>query len=118
MKIYGLLPNKCNFSSSHISKIYATGFITMIVMLLININYYLDIIMLKKLSDSYNVGLYSVGVTFSNMFLLIPDAFKEVLFGDSTKKTFSKQTAYSSIKVAILISFIILVFFFSLGNLR
>jgi O-antigen/teichoic acid export membrane protein len=116
MKIYELLPNKCNFSFSHISKIYATGFITMIVMLLININYYLDIIMLKKLSDSYNVGLYSVGVTFSNMFLLIPDAFKEVLFGDSTKKTFSKQTAYSSIKVAILISFIILVFFFFVGK--
>ena len=37
------------------------------------------------MSASYYVGLYSVGVNFSNMFLLIPDSFKEVLFGDSTR---------------------------------
>lgn len=116
MIVYKMKFNDRYFEFNILFNIYKTGFITMLVMLLINVNYYIDVIMLKKLSDSYNVGLYSVGVTFSNMFLLIPDAFKEVLFGDSTKQNFSKQTAYSSIKISVFISAFILISFFFLGK--
>lgn len=96
--------------------IYKTGFITMIVMFLISINYSVDIVMLKHISTSYYTGLYSVGVTFSNMFLLIPDSFKEVLFGDSTKKDFNKNLAYNSIKISFVASFIILIGFIICGE--
>ena len=108
---------KCHdLSKGHLKKIYSMGFITMLVMLLISVNYHIDTIMLKTMSTSYYVGIYSVGVNFSNMFLLIPDAFKEVLFGDSTKKDFSTNIAFNSIKVSLAASIIILIGFVFLGK--
>lgn len=101
---------------SIVAKIYKTGIVTMIVILLISVNYSIDIIMLKKMATSFDVGIYSVAVTFSNMFLLIPDAFKEVIFGDSTDKKFSRKTAYNAIKVSFLLSVIILIGFIFLGK--
>lgn len=100
----------------YIKSIYKVGVITMIVTVLISVNYSIDTIMLKQMSSLYEVGIYSVGVTFSNMFLLIPDAFKEVLFGDSTRKNFKKSVAFSSIKISILISIAILIGFILLGK--
>ncbi len=88
----------------------------MIVMLLISINYSVDTIMLKRMSASYYVGLYSVGVNFSNMFLLIPDSFKEVLFGDSTRNSFSKRIAINAIKVSLTASVICLFGFIFFGK--
>lgn len=116
MKIYSMKPRLQKADFSELPAIYKTGLITMIVMLLITINYSVDTIMLKRMSTTYYVGLYSVGVTFSNMFLLIPDAFKEVLFGDSTQKTFNKSTAINSIKVSLAASLVILIGFLVFGK--
>lgn len=116
MHIYKMKPNIGKFTISEVTKIYKTGFITMIVMLLVSLNYSVDTIMLKKMSEPYYVGIYSVGASFSNIFLMIPDAFKDVLFGDSAKKNFSEKTAYSAIKVSLLISIIALAGFAFLGK--
>lgn len=116
MFIYKMKPKCHDLSKGHLKKIYSMGFITMLVMLLISVNYHIDTIMLKTMSTSYYVGIYSVGVNFSNMFLLIPDAFKEVLFGDSTKKDFSTNIAFNSIKVSLAASIIILIGFVFLGK--
>lgn len=117
MIIYQMKPSmkKCNFDL--LKAIYKMGFVTMLVMLLISLNYSVDTIMLKKLSTSYCVGIYSIGASLANIFLLIPDAFKEVLFGDSTKKDFSKSTAFSAIKVSLLISIVALIGFFVFGKM-
>ncbi|MDD6793802.1 MAG: oligosaccharide flippase family protein, partial [Clostridiaceae bacterium] len=80
MYSYKMSPRLENVSFNKLKKIYSIGLITMIVTLLISVNYSMDTIMLNHMTDNYNVGIYSVAVTFSNMFLLIPDAFKEVLF--------------------------------------
>lgn len=114
--VYKMPPKWERVSFSKLKKIYSVGILTMIVTLLISVNYSMDIIMLKHMTDNYNVGIYSVAVTFSNMFLLIPDAFKEVLFGDSTNKTFAKQTAFSAIKVSFMASSVILVGFVLFGK--
>lgn len=99
-----------------LKEIYKLGILTMIVTLLITINYSIDIIMLKNMTTDYSVGIYSVAVNFSNMFLLIPDAFKEVLFGDSTKKSFSYKIVFSAIKFSLLISLVILLGFLCIGK--
>lgn len=101
----------------YVKQIYSISIITMIVMVLISVNYSVDTLMLKNMSTSYEVGLYSVAVNFSNMFLLIPDSFKEVLFGDSTKKDFSKKTVIDSIAVSFAASLFILIGFVFLGKL-
>lgn len=116
IKYYKLEINFHEIKKQVAANIYKVGFVTMIVILLISINYSMDTIMLKKMTSSYEVGIYSVAVTFSNMFLLIPDAFKEVIFGDSTDKNFSKKTAYNAIKVSIALSVVILIAFFLLGK--
>lgn len=116
VKKYNMIPSVKNITRELLKSIYKTGVITMFVMLLITINYHIDTIMLKNMTSSYYVGIYSVGVTFSNMFLLIPDAFKEVLFGDSTKNDFAKKAAVNSIKVSILASIFILIGFIFLGK--
>lgn len=100
----------------YIKKVYKIGVATMIVTVLISVNYSIDTIMLKKMASLYEVGIYSVGVTFSNMFLLIPDAFKEVLFGDSTRTDFEKSVAFSSIKISVIMSGIILISFIVFGK--
>lgn len=78
----------------------------MVMLFLISINYSLDTIMLKNLSIAYSVGIYSVGVSLSNIFLIVSDAFKDVLFGESSRKDFNLKSVYEVLKVAIGISFI------------
>lgn len=113
---YKMAPRLEKISISKLKKIYSIGILTMIVTLLISVNYSIDTIMLKHMTNNYNVGIYSVAVTFSNMFLLIPDAFKEVLFGDSTDKNFSRKTAISAIRVSFITSGIILIGFVLFGK--
>lgn len=116
MKTYHLKPGYSMIGLKLVKQLYSVGIVTMIVMLLISINYSVDTIMLKRMSASYYVGLYSVGVNFSNMFLLIPDSFKEVLFGDSTRNNFSKKIAINAIKVSLTASVICLLGFIFFGK--
>lgn len=116
MKAYHLKPGHCTISPKVLKEIYSVGLLTMVVVLLISVNYSVDTIMLRHMTNNYQVGIYSVAVTFSNMFLLIPDAFKEVLLGDSTKKTFSKEAAFAPIKISVIISGFILIVFLFVGK--
>lgn len=116
IKSYKMRPHYEKVPIAKLKKVYSVGFLTMIVTLLISINYSMDTIMLKHMTNNYSVGIYSVAVTFSNIFLLIPDAFKEVLFGDSTNKDFSRKTTFSAIKVCFWALGVILVGFVALGR--
>lgn len=114
--LFKFRPDLRFIKANYLKQIYKVGLLTMVVMMLISINYSIDTIMLKNLSTTYEVGLYSVAVNFSNMFLLIPDSFKEVLFGDSTRKDFSKKTAINSIEVSFVASIVIFLGFIVLGR--
>ena len=113
---FNIKPNFNCIDRYILKDIYKNGFITMIVMLLTTINYTIDTVMLRQLASPYFLGLYSVAVTFSNMFLIIPDALKEVIFGDSTKKDFKKRLVYSSLKVSMFVAVVILVLFVFIGD--
>lgn len=114
--LYKMRPSFSVVSKKYLKDIYLKGFLTMIVMVLITANYSLDIIMLKNISTSIETGLYSVAVTFSNMMFIIPDALKEVLFGESTKKDFNKNYVIKAIKISIIIYFLIFLCFIIFGN--
>ncbi|MBD8958324.1 MAG: hypothetical protein EGQ83_07695 [Holdemanella biformis] len=104
--LYRLKPSVKCLNLITFRQIYHTGFITMILMLLVSLNYSVDTVMIRKMSTAYSTGIYSVGVNFSSMFLMIPDAFKDVLFGDASKKNFDSHLAYTAIKISIGISII------------
>ena len=101
--IYKFKPSLKGLNQRVIREIYKVGFVTMILMVLITLNYSIDTVMIRNMSSSYSTGIYSVGVNFASMFLMVPDAFKDVLFGDASNKKFDYHTTYSIIKVSVSI---------------
>lgn len=112
---YSIKPSYIKIKFTELIRIYKYCLITMIVMLLITINYRVDIVMIRHLSSSSEVGIYSVAVTLSNIFLVIPDAFKEVLFEKASNGE-HKQDAYASITASIVISGIMIIGFLLFGK--
>ena len=98
-----------------LAKIYKLGSISMLMFLMMTLNYHLDVIMLKKMADSYSVGLYSVGVTLANLLWLVPDAFKDVLFHKTAKEDSIKDIVLS-VKFNIVLDVIIIIGFIILGK--
>lgn len=85
------------------------GFFPMLTILLITMNYDLDILILKKFVDFEQIGYYSVGVSLANQVWVIPDAFKEVLFS-KTASSDSIDDIVLSIKVNVYICLLIIGF--------
>lgn len=116
---YGFFPKKIEINSLEknkiIVKIYKMGFISMITLLLTTLNYNIDIIILRNLSSSSSVGLYSIGISLANMLWVIPDAFKDVLMNKTSKEDSIGDIIFS-LKSNILISLIITLGFILLGK--
>lgn len=53
--------------------------------LLLDLNYKVDVFFLKSLSTSYYLGIYSTGVSVSEIAWMVPDVFKEVLFNRTSE---------------------------------
>ncbi|WP_165173776.1 polysaccharide biosynthesis C-terminal domain-containing protein [Adlercreutzia sp. ZJ242] len=112
---FRLKPSLKKLRFADLTKIYKSSAVTAIVLTLIAINYSIDVVMLGWLSTNYEVGLYSVAVTLANMLLLVPDALKEVLFGDSARGD-SKRAVVNSIKMSWAVSAILIVLFVLFGQ--
>jgi len=69
-----------------VSKILFFSFLPMLTSLLITFNYSIDIIILKLYRSYEEIGVYSLGVTLANMLWLVPDSFKDVLFGKTSNE--------------------------------
>ena len=92
------------------------GFLPMVTSLVLNLNYKMDVFMLKWLTTSATVGIYSVGVYFADQIWLIPDSFKEVLFSRAVKKD-ARKSFNNSIKISVFVTSIVCVFVAILGRL-
>lgn len=83
-------------------EIIKMGFFPMLTALLLNLNYKVDVIMVRGFETSVAAGIYSTAVTIADYLWLVPDSFKEVLFSKSVKK--ETTGAFNlSIKLSILI---------------
>lgn len=69
----------------HCTEILKFGFFPMLVLLMTTLNYRIDVIMLKQVVTSAEVGIYSVGVMLAERVWMIPDALKEVMISNLTK---------------------------------
>lgn len=86
-------------------------------LLLINLNYKIDIIFLNKMSDDFNTGIYSKGVLLVEYLWQIPMLFGSVIFARRTiskdQLSFSKQVAMIlrvSLAVVTLVSVFLMLF--------
>lgn len=93
-------------------------------LLLINLNYKIDIIFLNKMSDDFNTGIYSKGVLLVEYLWQIPMLFGSVIFARRTiakdKLSFSNQVATIlriSLGAVILVSLVLFMFSNSVVNI-
>lgn len=83
---YKFEPKRATSHREHIKEIYKLSIKSMMMLLLMTLNYNIDIIFLNKIGTNYQTGIYSVAVTLANMLWLIPDAFKDVILFKSVKE--------------------------------
>lgn len=94
------------FNWSIIRSMLSLGIVYAISLLIINLNYKADIILLDKLSSPYELGIYSKGAIITEYLWQIPMLFSTIIFARSAV---SKNQELFSYKVAQLlrVSFVI-----------
>ncbi len=78
---------------SFLKEVLKFGWLPTLSLLLVQLNYSVDIFFLESLGTAEQLGYYSFAVTIINYVWMLPDAFKEVLFSKSAKKLDRKNIA-------------------------
>ncbi len=81
----GYFPKKFVIDTKFIVFLFKFGCFAMLTKLLIELNYRIDVLMLKLFVPYAEIGLYSVGSKLAQYVWLIPDAFKEVIYARTAK---------------------------------
>lgn len=104
-----------HFDLSQVPKYAKYGFIPMVTLLLMTLNYRVDILMLEDVFDipKAMIGIYSVGISLGEKIWLIPDALKDILMSHlangSNKDETAKVTRLSlAVILAMLVAMILL----------
>lgn len=82
-------------SVKYILKIVRFGFVPMITILASNLNYRVDVIMLKAFPNvsMADIGVYSIGVMLAEKVLLVPVTVKQILLSKLAKGKTAKEVA-------------------------
>lgn len=71
---------KCRFDLSQVPKFFKYGILPMFTLLLMTINYRIDVLMLELFGvATAEIGVYSVGIALAEKIWLVPDAIKDIL---------------------------------------
>lgn len=101
----------CSFTLRRIPIYVKFGFIPMITLFLMTINYRIDILMLEKTPSISlsQIGIYSVGVALAEKVWLIPDAIKDILLSKLCNGK-SEQEVSRVIRLNLVISLFVIIF--------
>ena len=89
------------------------GISVMICLLMMEINYRIDVIMLNGHASKYNIGLYSVAVSLAERVWLVPDALRDILMSKLVKGKNDQEVAKVtriSLAVSVVLVLLIVVF--------
>lgn len=101
-----------SFDISITLKMIRKGFVFAISLFLIELNYKFDIYMLSQLSNSYNLGIYTVSSQLTNLVWQLPSAVGIVLFSrasnikDSLKDSFFTTFVPRALRITLFICFL------------
>lgn len=104
-------PTSIRFDVSQLGKYIKFGYIQMFILICMEINYSIDIQMMKHYDNVTlaDIGIYGVGVALAQKIWLIPDAMKDILLSKLVKgKKESEVARVIRVNVLITIIFIIL----------
>lgn len=84
------------------------GIVPMITLIMMEINYKADIIMMERLGvTNFDIGVYSLGITLAQKIWIIPDALKDILLsklvGGKSEEEVAKISRLSLVVVLIFI---------------
>lgn len=82
-----------------ISSLVSLGITYAISLLIINLNYKLDIIMLNKIKGNYITGVYSKGVSLVNYLWQIPNLLSTIVFARSANAKDDREFSYKTVKL-------------------
>ena len=106
---------KIKFSLNNIKKYIKFGFVPMITVIMMEINYKADVIMLSLFEvEDAMIGVYSLAVSLSQRIWLIPDAMKDILLSRLTQKADCEEVAFVS-RISIMLTLIISFAFILIG---
>lgn len=91
---YGRL--RLAFSPELTWRLLKLGFVYAAALFVLNINYRVDVILLQRLSNDSEVGIYSVGVTIAELLWLVPQALSTVNFARSSATQNSLDYAHKT----------------------
>ena len=104
----GKIPKPMKVKCNVILKKVKFGYLPMFSLLLMTLNYKVDILMLKaeKSISMSDIGIYSVGVSVAELLWFIPDVFREVLFNKTANN--DERDVISVIRVSNCIMVLII----------
>ena len=88
------------------------GFVPMITLFLMTLNYRVDVLMLEKdaITTTAQIGVYSVGVALAEKVWLIPDAIKDILLSRLCKGKGTEEVArIIRLNLAVVLALIVVV---------
>lgn len=91
------------------------GWLPMLSLLLINLNYSIDIFFLEHIGTAEDLGYYSFAANIINYVWMLPDAFKEVLFSKSARKLDRKNIGIS-VQISLMSIACCMIGFFVIGK--
>lgn len=78
---------------------FRKGIIFAVALFVLNLNYQVDIVFLENMVGSYDLGLYSVGVTLAELIWQLPSALGMVLFARSANSKSDAEASNRSAKL-------------------
>ena len=105
------------FDLSKVIKYAKYGIIPMLTLMLMTLNYRVDILMLEHIGNisKTEIGVYSVGVALAEKIWLIPDAIKDILLSRLSREKANSEVA-KVIRLSLAISVAMLVVFIICGK--
>ncbi len=110
------VPKRFTINKKFVIFLFKFGFVAMLTKLLIELNYRIDVLMLKIFVPYVEIGLYSVGSKLAQYVWLIPDAFKEVIYARTARNDSVDEIKFV-LKINILITVFIIIFILIFGKL-
>lgn len=116
-KIRSLIEIKLEFDFPLIKQLFSLGVIYAVCLLVINLNYKVDVVLLERLSTSFEIGIYTKGVSIVEHLWDIPTLLSTIIFARSAtakdNKLFSYKVAQLLRICFIVILLVSVVFFFA-----
>ena len=110
-------PTSIQFDISQLGKYIKFGYVQMIVLVCMTINYNIDIQMLKHYSNVSlaDIGIYGIGVALAQKIWLVPDAMKDILLSKLVKGKKEDEVA-RVIRINVWVALLCIILLVAIGR--